>query len=46
MVTESQEEKRKHIKTLMDKIPTDKTALFAVQLDWAAVDSVSIVFVV
>lgn len=42
----SQEEKRKHIKTLIDKIPTDKNALFAFQLDWAAVDNVSSSFIV
>lgn len=42
-VGKSQEEKRKHIKTLIDKIPTDKNALFAFQLDWAAVDNVSMI---
>lgn len=41
-VTKSQEEKRKHIKTLIGKIPTEKSALFAYQLDWAAVDNVSV----
>ncbi|XP_065345982.1 RNA-binding protein 25 [Cloeon dipterum] len=35
----SQEEKRKHIKSLIDKIPTDKEALFAFPIDWGAVDS-------
>lgn len=37
--SKSQEEKRKHIKTLIDKIPTEKNALFAFQLDWSAVDN-------
>ncbi|XP_015111290.1 RNA-binding protein 25 [Diachasma alloeum] len=37
--TKSQEEKRKHIKSLIDKIPTDKNALFAYQLDWAVIDN-------
>lgn len=40
--TKSQEEKRKHIKLLIDKIPTDKTALFGYQLDWAVIDNVSL----
>lgn len=40
-VAKSQEEKRKHIKSLIDKIPTDKSALFSFPLDWAAVDNVS-----
>lgn len=39
--SKSQEEKRKHIKTLIDKIPTDKNALFGYQLDWAIIDNVS-----
>lgn len=37
----SQEEKRKHIKTLIDKIPTDKASLFKYALDWSSVDNVS-----
>ncbi|KAI4472289.1 hypothetical protein M0802_016973 [Mischocyttarus mexicanus] len=37
--TKSQEEKRKHIKSLIDKIPTDKNALFGYQLDWAVIDN-------
>lgn len=37
----SQEEKRKHIKTLIDKIPTDKSSLFEYALDWSSVDNVS-----
>lgn len=37
--SKSQEEKRKHIKTLIDKIPTEKNALFAFQLDWGAIDN-------
>ena len=39
--SKSQEEKRKHIKSLIDKIPTDKNALFGYQLDWAVIDNVS-----
>lgn len=35
----SQEEKRKHIKSLIEKIPTEKTALFSYQLDWDAIDN-------
>lgn len=35
----SQEEKRKHIKSLIEKIPTEKEALFAYQLDWSAIDN-------
>ncbi|XP_033210476.1 RNA-binding protein 25 isoform X2 [Belonocnema kinseyi] len=37
--SKSQEEKRKHIKSLIDKIPTDKNALFGYQLDWAIIDN-------
>lgn len=40
----NQEEKRKHIKSLIDKIPTDKNALFGYQLDWAVIDNVSLLF--
>lgn len=43
--TKSQEEKRKHIKSLIDKIPTDKNALFGYQLDWAVIDNVSVTLV-
>jgi RNA-binding protein 25 len=35
----SQEEKKKHIKSLIEKIPTEKDALFAYQLDWTAIDN-------
>lgn len=35
----SQEEKKKHIKSLIEKIPTEKDALFAYQLDWSAIDN-------
>lgn len=35
----SQEEKRKHIKSLIEKIPTEKNDLFAYQLDWAVIDN-------
>lgn len=33
------EDKRRHIKTLIDKIPTDKRALFDYAIDWDLVDS-------
>lgn len=35
----SSEEKRKHIKSLIEKIPTDKTALFEYPIDWDLVDN-------
>lgn len=35
----SADEKRKHIKTLIEKIPTDKTDLFAYNIDWDLVDN-------
>lgn len=35
----SQEEKRKNIKSLIEKIPTEKDALFAYHLDWSAIDN-------
>lgn len=38
------EEKRKHIKSLIEKIPTAKPELFAYPLDWSIVDSVSVKF--
>lgn len=34
-----QDEKRKNIKALIDKIPTEKNALFAFQLDWSVIDT-------
>lgn len=34
------EEKRKHIKSLIEKIPTDKQELFNYPLDWSMVDTV------
>lgn len=34
------EEKRKHIKNLIEKIPTAKPELFAYPLDWSIVDTV------
>lgn len=34
------EEKRKHIKSLIEKIPTARPELFSYPLDWAMVDSV------
>lgn len=36
------EEKRKCIKNLIDRIPTAKAELFAYELDWSMVDTVSI----
>lgn len=38
------EEKRKHIKSLIEKIPTAKPELFAYPLDWSIVDTVSVFF--
>lgn len=35
------EEKRKHIKSLIEKIPTGKPELFNYPLDWSIVDTVS-----
>merc|ERR1712029_866870 len=35
----SAEDKRKHIKSLIDKIPTDKAALFEYNIDWDLVDN-------
>lgn len=35
---ESQEERRKQIKSIIDKIPTEKADLFAFQLEWNAID--------
>lgn len=37
----SLEEKKKYIKSFIEKIPTDKKVLFNYQIDWAAVDNVS-----
>jgi RNA-binding protein 25 len=37
----SQEDKKKHIKSLIDRIPTDKEALFEFVIDWDMVDNVS-----
>lgn len=34
------EEKRKHIKSLIEKIPTAKPELFSYPLDWSVVDTV------
>lgn len=34
------EEKRKHIKSLIEKIPTAKPELFSYPLDWTMVDTV------
>lgn len=34
------EEKRKHIKSLIEKIPTEKPELFSYSLDWTMVDTV------
>lgn len=38
--SKSQEEKRKNIKSLIEKIPTEKDALFTYHLDWSAIDNV------
>lgn len=38
------EEKRKHIKSLIEKIPTARPELFSYPLDWAMVDSVNCAF--
>ncbi len=35
----SSEDKRKHIKNLIEKIPTDKNALFEYKVDWDMVDA-------
>lgn len=35
----SSDDKRKHIKSLIDKIPTDKSALFEYNIDWDLVDN-------
>merc|ERR1712098_826497 len=37
--TKSADEKRKHIKSLIEKIPTDKNDLFAYNIDWDLVDN-------
>jgi len=36
------EEKRKNIKSLIEKIPTDKASLFAHPVEWSLVDNVRI----
>ena len=33
------DDKKKHIKSLIEKIPTDKTALFEYSIDWDLVDN-------
>lgn len=38
--TGATDDKRKHIKSLIDKIPTDKAALFEYKVDWDLVDNV------
>ena len=35
------EDKKKHIKSLIEKIPTDKADLFAHEIDWDMLDNVS-----
>lgn len=35
----SQEEKRRHIKSIIDKIPTGKADLFSYKLDWSEIDN-------
>lgn len=39
------EEKRKHIKSLIEKIPTARPELFSYPLDWTMVDSVKSLWV-
>lgn len=39
------EEKRKHIKSLIEKIPTARPELFSYPLDWTMVDSVKTDFI-
>jgi len=39
------DDKKKSIKSLIDRIPTEKEALFAYEIDWAMVDSVRYTFV-
>lgn len=39
------EEKRKHIKSLIEKIPTAKPELFSYPLDWSVVDTVRLLHV-
>lgn len=38
------EEKRKNIKSLIEKIPTDKASLFAHPVEWSLVDNVNMYF--
>lgn len=44
VVSNVAEEKRKSIKSLIEKIPTEKKELFAYQLDWSVVDNVSDIY--
>lgn len=37
-LAKSQEERRKHIKSIIDKIPTEKADLFAFKLEWSEID--------
>lgn len=37
-IAKSQEERRKHIKSIIDKIPTEKADLFAFKLEWSEID--------
>lgn len=37
-LAKSQEERRKQIKSIIDKIPTEKADLFAFQLEWSEID--------
>lgn len=39
-MAKSQEEKRKHIKSIIDKIPTEKKDLFNFELDFKEIDNV------
>lgn len=38
-VAKNQEEKRKHIKSIIDRIPTEKSDLFNFKLDWSEIDA-------
>lgn len=44
--TLTQEEKRKQIKALIEKIPTSKEELFEYAIDWSLVDTVRVVIVI
>lgn len=39
-IAKSQEERRRHIKSIIDKIPTEKADLFAFKLEWSEIDQI------